>query len=158
DLGVSVPLPMDNDKVIEAIMKAVLLHPGGMDPSVRQLRFDLDLGQTEREVETAWETAKNRMTRTIFAQHGLRPEGVPPVWRQAVEVLAGEEDVERFVRLAAQRLGAPLEPRKGAYPLPVAHVPRPLPDRLETIGTRKALRIAFRQPAPDGAEDRKSVV
>lgn len=152
DLGVSVPLPMDNDKVIEAIMKAVLLHPGGMDPSVRQLRFDLDLGQTEREVETAWETAKNRMTRTIFAQHRLRPEEVLPEWRKAVEVLGGEEDVERFVRLAAQRLGAPLEPRKGAYLLPAAHLPRPLRDRLETIGIRKALRIAFRQPAPDGAE------
>ena len=148
ELGVSVPLPADNNKVVDAIMKAVLLH-GGAHSQAAQTAFDF--GDTEAEVDDAWQTATNRMTRTVFAQRRLTPGDVLPEWRKAVSALGGPNDVARFVRLSAERLGAPLQVREGCFRLPVAYLPKPLQDRLEPLGFAAATNIAFKQPAPPRA-------
>ncbi len=147
ELGVAVPLPADNSKVVDAIMKAVLLR--GADPSrVRQSVFDF--GDTEVEVDNAWQTAKDKMTRTVFAQRRLRPDQVLPEWRKSVSVLGGQDDVARFVRVAAERLGAGIEQRNGYSRLPVAHFPTPLQDRLGASGFKPTAKIAFKRPVPAG--------
>ncbi len=140
ELGVSVPMPSDNNKVVDAIMRAVLLH-GDPDSWTRQ--GVLELGQTEEEVDTAWEAAADKASRTVFAQRRLKPADVWPEWEKAVSVLGGQEDVERFVRLSAERLGAPLDRRDGHWRLPVAHLPKPLQDRLDGIGIRESAKLAF---------------
>lgn len=147
ELGVSVPVPVDNDKVLHAIMRTVLLRSDGR---VRQTQ--LDFGDTERQVDIEWQKAKERMSRTVFAQRRLRPDEVLPEWRKSVEILGSEEDVERFVCMAAERLGAPLEKRGNWYRLPVLHLPKPLQEQLEAVGIRRAPRLAFRHPAPPGSE------
>ena len=148
ELGVAIPLPADNNKVIDAIMRAVLLH--GVDSSrIRQMT--LDFGETEIEVDNAWRTARDKMTRTVFAQRRLSPDEVLPEWRKSVSILGGQNDVARFVRLAAERLGAALDQRNGYSYLPVAHFPKPLQDRLDAIGFKPTARIAFDQPVPTGA-------
>ena len=121
----AVPLPTDNNKVVDAIMQAVLLQGVG---SSRIAQMRLDFGETEAEVDHAWETAQEQITRTVFAQRRLRPDDVLPEWRKAVSVLGGQDDVERFVRLATERLGAPLDQRNGYSRLPVAYLPKPLQD------------------------------
>ena len=148
ELGVSVPLPSDNNKVVDAIMEAVLLHG---DSHSQAVQAQLDLGDTEAEVDDAWQTATNKMTRTVFAQQRLRPDDVLPEWRRAVSVLGGADDVARFVRLAAECLGAPLDTRKDYYRLPVAHLPNPLQERLNAIGFTNTVKIAFQRTAPSGA-------
>ena len=85
------------------------------------------------------------------AQRRLRPGDVLPEWRKAVSVLGGPDDVVRFVCLAAERLGAPLDQRNGYSRLPVAYLPKPLQDRLGATGFKPAARLAFAQPAPTGA-------
>jgi hypothetical protein len=147
-LGVSVPVPTDNNKIVEAIMKAVLFQGGGRLSHDAQLR--LDFGAPEKEVDDAWTLAEQRTTRTVFAQRRLRPADVLPEWTRASELLGSEVDVERFVRGAAQRLGAQLEPRKGAFRFPIAHLPKPLQERLEAIDIVKTPRISFKPVAPAG--------
>ena len=148
ELGVAVPLPADNNKVVDAIMRAVLLR--GADASrVRQMMFDF--GDTEVELENSWQTAKDKMTRTVFAQRRLRPEQVLPEWRKSVSVLGGQADVARFVRVAAERLGAGIDRGNGYSRLPVAHFPTPLRDRLSAIGFKPTAKISFDRPAPAGA-------
>ena len=147
-LGVSVPTPTDNNRVVETIMRAVLLH-ARTDSWADQ--GELELGQTEKEVDTAWETASDRVSRTVFAQRRLTPEDVWPEWERAVSVLGGRDDVKRFVRLSAERLGAPLDVRDGYWRLPVRHLPQPLQDRLEAIGFREAVKLAFDPRARGGA-------
>ena len=149
ELGVAVPLPADNNKVIDAIMEAVLLHRG-RHSRADQMAFEF--GEIESEVDDAWQTATTRMTRTVFAQRRLNPDDVLPEWRKAVSVLGGAGDVERFVRLSAERLGAALDGRNGYYRMPVVHFPRPLQDRLDAIGFAASAKIAFTQPAPVGAD------
>ena len=148
ELGVAVPLPADNTKVLDAIMKAVLLRSRRVGEAARQLV--LDFGETETAVDRAWETARDKMTRTVFAQRRLRPDEVLPEWRKAVAVLGGEEDVARFVKNAAERLGAPLEPRRDHYRLPLGHMPKALQERLEGAGLKGTLKIGFAHPAPSG--------
>ena len=149
ELGVSVPMPADNNKVVDAIMRAVLLH-GGTDAGQREL--ELGLTETETAVDDAWRTARDKVSRTVFAQRRLTPEDVWPEWRKAASVLGGREDVRRFVRLCAERLGAPLDRRKDHWRLPVPHLPKPLQDRLEAIGFRESAKLAF-DPRAQGRAD-----
>lgn len=141
ELGVSVPLPSDNNQVIEAVMKSVLLQK---EPAQRQLQFAFALPELEQEVETAWQRAKNKISNTVFAQRRLDPAQVLPEWQRAVQALGTEADVERFVKSVMERLGVPLEPKKEGYRLAFDHLPPALKERLESVGIRSALRIAFR--------------
>ena len=147
ELGVAVPLPTDNNKVVEAVMRAVLLHGAGPQHA-RQTMFDF--GDIEAEVDDAWQTARDKASGTVFAQRRLRPEDVLPEWRRTLSLLGGPEDVARFVRVAAERLGAPLDPQGNSYRLPVTHFPKPLQDQLDAIGVKSTARIAFEHPVPAG--------
>ncbi len=155
ELGVSVPVPADTNKVTEAILRTVLFREGGrVADDIRQGR--LDFGRAEVELDAAWESAKQsaRQTRTVFAQARLKPEEVLPEWNKSVAALGGEDDVRRFVASACERLRAPLEPRGGGlFRLPAEHLPPQVRERLEGTGLgRKTLRLTFRHPAPAGAE------
>ena len=150
ELGVAVPLPSDNNKVVDAIMRAVLLHGAGTS-SASQMTLPLDVTSVETELDDAWQTAQDRASRTVFAQRRLRPDDVLPEWRKTVSVLGGPDDVARFVRLSSERLGAPLDRHNGYSRLPVDHLPSPLQDRLNAFGFTSAAKIAFEQPAPAGA-------
>jgi superfamily II DNA or RNA helicase len=152
ELGVAVPVPTDTNKIVEAIMKAVLFQGGGRMTQELQLR--LDLGEAEKEVDDVWTSAKDRerATRTRFAQRRLKPSEVLPEWHKTTDTLGGEADVDRFVHQCAERLGAPLETRKGYFRFPILHLPKPLQERLEAIGITKTPRISFSQRRPAGVE------
>jgi superfamily II DNA or RNA helicase len=154
ELGVSVPVPADTNKVTEAILQTVLLQSGRVAEGLRQAAFDF--GKAEAELDTAWESAKEnaRQTRTVFAQARLKPDEVLPEWNKAVAALGGEADVKRFVRQACERLGAALEDRKeGRFRVPAEYLPVQVRERLEAAGVRaKTIRLTFRHPAPAGFE------
>ena len=154
ELGVSVPVPMDTNKVTEAILQTVLLQSGSVADGLRQHSFDF--GQPEADLEAAWESAKEnaKQTRTIFAQRSLKPEEVLPEWRKAVAVLGGEADVQRFVSTACERLRASLYPvGPDRFKLPADNLPLQIRDRLQAAGLNaKQLRIVFHHPAPAGFE------
>ena len=149
ELGVAVPLPADNNHVVETIMKAVLLQTGSIAGALEQQR--LEFADIETEVDDAWQTARDRASRTVFAQRRLRPDEVLPEWNKVVSVLGGEDDVTRFVHTACERLGAPLAPHAGYWRLPVGHLPQPLQDRLDGLGVTPATKVSFTLPAPAGA-------
>ena len=161
ELGVAVPLPADNNKVVDAIMRAVLLHGEGA-ARIAQRTLDLGdadpgdhgLGETDKAVDDAWQEAVTsaQASRTVFAQRRLRPDDVLPEWRKAVQVLGGKEDVARFVGLAAERLGAPLDEDSGGSVLPLRHLPKALQDRLAAVGLSGAARLSFDGPSAVGAE------
>lgn len=149
ELGVAVPLPMDNTKVIEAVMQAVLLRTPKRIADMSQLSLGLDV--LEEEVDVAWQREKDKTSRTVFAQRRLRPDEVLPEWEKAVSALGGEEDVLRFVRDISSRLGASLDKKDRHYRLPVGHFPKTLQERLEAVGIGSSVKLAFSHPAPTGA-------
>ncbi len=150
-LGVSVPIPVDCNKLIRSSMEHVLTRSYQFKTAKQEL---MDFGEVERKVETEWNSAKERahQSRTIFAQRRLQPKDVMPEWEKTTGVLGGAGDVERFVTEAARRLGAPLAASGGAGLLPVAHLPSGLRERLGQIVPVDSYRISFSRPVPSGAE------
>ena len=149
ELGVAVPLPADNGKVIDAIMQAVLLK--GSDTGIAS-QMTLELDGIDNAIEQVWSRAAKRSSGTIFAQRSLRPNEVMPDWQKSVSVLGGPSDVSRFVQGATQRLGAPLDRQNGYSRLPVEYLPSSLQDRLLEIGLKSSLRLSFSHPAPSGGD------
>ncbi|MCP9456244.1 MAG: DEAD/DEAH box helicase [Nitrospira sp.] len=166
ELGVAVPLPADSNKVMQAVLEAVLLR--GEVRSTPTPQLDLEFGKAEQMVEAAWQSAKEKAkeSRTIFAQRSLHPEQVLPEWDRTVNVLGGEKDVERFVTHAARQLEAPLEVVRApssaeremgasVYKLPLSYLPSAVRERLEGMGIKtsgKPFLLAFEQPTPAGVE------
>ena len=149
ELGILVPMPDDNAKMQQALLKAAILKniTGAESSSHRQLTLEF-----EKE-EVLWENAieKMKVNRTIFAQHSLKPEDVLPEWQREQKALGSAEDVKRFVRNASGRLGAPLEKRPdGTFLLNVPYLPNSLRERLREYRIEGRCAIDFRNPPTDG--------
>ncbi len=155
ELGVLVPMPDNEGKLTQALVGAVLLRKGSTITTSRQKMFDF--GQPEMEIETAWQSARDKAAknRTLFAQRRLKPEDVLPEWKKTLAVLGGEDDVERFVRRASSKLGAPLEAtaakQSGHWKLHCDSLPSAVKERLAGEDLSGTLRIDFHQPTAPGA-------
>lgn len=154
-LGVSVPMPEDDNRITQAIMNTVLLHKG-TGPQHQDDMFGFDsLEALDKDLDAKWESAreKAKQHRTIFAQNRLKPEQVMPEWEKAFAVLGTEEDVQRFVARACERLGAPLDGvRSGGFRAPLNHLPREIKERLEISGLLGLKKLDFHYPTVRGAE------
>ncbi len=154
ELGVLVPMPEDEQRINQALIKAALLKRNRIKTD--QMAFDFgDLGVDLKPIESQWHDALERAkaNRTVFAQRRLKPEEVLPEWRRQLTVLGGENDVERFVRNASSRLNSPLEPyKRKAYRLLPQHLPVALRERLEHEKIDKPVAIDFHYPPVTGAQ------
>lgn len=156
ELGVLVPMPDDEGRLTQALLGAVLLRKG--QTARTSMNREFDFGDPETAIDTAWTSAREKAARnnTLFAQRRLKPEDVLPEWQKTLAVLGGEDDVERFVRRAAQQLGAPLEgAEKGSasfWKLHSASLPAAVRERLEGEGLAGTLRIDFHQPPAPGTQ------
>lgn len=154
-LGVSVPMPEDDNRITQAIMNTVLLHKRSAAQHQDDM-FGFDSLETlDKDLDAKWESAreKAKLHRTIFAQNRLKPEQVMPEWEKAFAVLGTEEDVQRFVARACERLGAPLDAlRAGGFRSPLTHLPREVKERLEVSGLLNLKKLDFSYPTVRGAE------
>lgn len=154
ELGVLVPMPEDEGRINQALIKAALLKRDRVKGAYEQFRLDLgELPADLKPVELRWKDAleKARANRTVFAQRRLRPGDVLPEWRRQRTVLGDADDVARFVSGACARLGAPLEPRTHhrARLLP-QHLPQTLRERLADDGIERPIAIDFDYPPAAG--------
>lgn len=154
ELGVLVPMPEDEGRINQALIKAALLRREHVKGAYEQGR--LDFGQEPidlQPLELRWRDAmeKARANRTVFAQRRLRPEEVLPEWQRQRAVLGDADDVQRFVAGACARLNAPLEPssRHGWRLLP-QHLPQTLRERLSDEGISKSVAVDFHYPPAVG--------
>lgn len=113
ELGVMVPLPEDDVRVNQALVKAALMRRDhGATPIMLQESFDF--GEPERllaPLQAQWQDAldKAKANRTVFAQRRIRPDEVLPEWQKQQQALGTQADVKRFLQSACIRLGSPLE-------------------------------------------------
>ncbi len=135
ELGILVPLPEDEQRISQAIVKAALMKRGGSTmPHTPDLfaNAGIDLQPIEAKWQDALEKAK--ANRTVFAQRRIRPDEVLPEWQKQQQALGSQADVRRFVHSACSRLNAPLEnARKGHYRL----LPAPSGSTADAPGRRR---------------------
>ncbi|MEO0107903.1 MAG: hypothetical protein ABIK62_01845 [candidate division WOR-3 bacterium] len=146
-LGVTVPVPVNSVKVMEAI-GAYLFSRGRTE----QLRLFEDLPEV-RELQVEWDRSEERekASRTRFAQHAIHPNEVAQEIEATDQVLGDETAVQEFVVAALQRLGASVV-NKG-------RVWRLIPDTLkndhgllyEKLKPFTGQDFVFSYPIPEGA-------
>lgn len=149
ELGVMVPLPEDDARINQALVKAALMRRDQRgQQAMRQEAFDF--GEPEQllaPLQTKWQDAleKAKANRTVFAQRRIRPDEVLPEWTKQQQALGTQADVQRFLQSACVRLGAPLEGtrRPNQMRLLPQHLPEALRLRLADEGLDAPQLIAL---------------
>jgi hypothetical protein len=148
ELGVLVPMPEDEARINQALVKAALMK---RSDSRQPVQGSFDFGESERilaPLQAQWQDAleKAKANRTVFAQRRIRPDEVLPEWQKQQEALGTQADVQRFVHSACARLNAPLEPaRKQQFRFLPQHLPEALRQRLADEGITKPLLLNFNE-------------
>ncbi|MEI2581760.1 helicase-related protein [Scytonema sp. PRP1] len=146
-LGITVPVPMDSTTVSEAVFKS--LFDRATDAVQLSLLDLLDEGESPLEqVHKSWDKAveREKISRTRFAQRTIKPEQVQQELIDSDQILGNEEDVERFVKLACDRLSCSLIKKKQGWLLPQP------PNFLQPVLGDKSRLLTFTTPAPEGVE------
>ena len=146
ELGVLVPMPEDQQRINQALVKAAL-----MKRSERQHYTPDMFAEAEvilQPLQAQWTDAleKAKANRTVFAQRRIRPDEVLPEWHKQQQALGSEADVQRFLHSACARLNAPLEPaQNNHFRFLPQHLPEALRLRLADEGINEPLNLDFNQ-------------
>ena len=147
ELGVLVPMPEDEARINQALVKAALMKRSDSHTASPQVAFDF--GEPEQllaPLQGQWRDAleKAKANRTVFAQRRIKPDEVLPEWHKQQQALGTQADVSRFLQSACVRLGSPLEiGRKQTARFLPQHLPEALRQRLADEGIDKPQLIDF---------------
>ena len=116
-LGISVPVPVESEQVIDALIDNVLFQGSGESD---QMRLGLDSEEVSR-LHRAWDemSTKEEQSRAFYAQRGIRPGDVARELDEMHPVLGVGDDVRRFLQNGLPRWNGELKPTRtaGVYDL-----------------------------------------
>ncbi|MCR5258891.1 MAG: DEAD/DEAH box helicase, partial [Desulfovibrio sp.] len=117
DLGVSVPVPEDSSKVMQAILQGLLLHGNEASaPKKKALMLpgmEDFLSPESRRLEEEWDrlaAREQKRSRTVFAQQSVKVEEVARELQAASDAAGDAASAERFLAEAVPLLGGTDEP------------------------------------------------
>ena len=147
-LGIAVPVPVESEQVVQAVIDSVLLRRGDRS---RQISLPLE-GPGVSGLHSEWDRTAEReeKTRAFFSQEGINPDEVAHELQEMVPVLGSEADVHHFVADAIQRFNGEL--RLTRDPRIFDLMPGDMAERIrERDATIKSfpLRVAFEGIAPE---------
>jgi len=164
-------MPVDNESVVEAVVKRVFQdRPRPTQLSLFDMDKQLSFGEIEGEdldmagLNRKWDEAveREKVSRTRFAQHAIKPEEVAQELYEADAVLGNPVTVMDFVVSACERLGSPLRvdrqqsvATRTVYRLTWSGLPEPVKERVRDIfkpkkGQGSEVLITFDTPVPEG--------
>jgi len=139
--GVSISIGEDNQSIMDAVFKEVLLENKG-EQAVQLSIFE---DTVTNELETARKKAEN--LRSIFAHETIKPETIKKDLEAVDEAIGDMESVENFVLNSVTHLQATWSKTNRGYHL----YPQNLPFHLKAhFGNQKEVKISFESPTPKG--------
>ncbi len=173
-LGISVPLPVDGDTVVNALI-ASLFETGARQLSLFDEQQEAELVSADAQlaaIERRWDdaVAREKESRTRFAQRRIKPEEVARELEESDAALGDPAAVEAFARAACERLGAPLVYHKGTkdtmfwsessdrrdlrvFVVNLSQLPPPVHERVAHLANKHGeLALTFEMTAPAGVE------
>ena len=149
-LGISVPVPVDTEQVVEAIFEGLLLRQRPGNEEQLLLGFEEYFRPQKDALHSRWESSAERekRSRTMFAQEGLSAS-VGEVERELQEIRAAigsSVDISTFTKEALQSFGAVVS-ENGVVKLDIRECPRGLRDAL-TLD--RNLMVRFEPPVKAG--------
>lgn len=155
-LGISVPVPIDTNQIIEAIFEGLLLRESSVGADSAQLLlpgFDEYLKPQKEDLFTAWDVASERekRSRTVFAQETIKVDEVSRELTAAQAAVGSGVDVAAFTKSALKAHGAVVS-ENGAVDFNLTELPRAL---REAIGDQDAFKnnrfkAKFEMPVQQG--------
>jgi superfamily II DNA or RNA helicase len=146
-LGISVPVPVDTEQVIEAIFEGLLLHskPGAMENYLPG--FEEYLKPTREDLYGKWDavTEREKRSRTLFAQETIKVGEVAHELKAAQATVGSGVDVAAFTREALQGLGATIN-GMDTIKVDLKETPRALRDSLLRVLTGDTFTARFEPP------------
>ena len=152
-LGISVPVPVNTEALVEALLEGILLRERG-GRSADQLMFELDdledMVERRDTVHREWEAAADRekRSRTMFAQETIKVDEVAKELAEVRTAIGSGLDVKRFVRdaLTANRA---VVTGDDAVKVELAEAPQALRDAMGLFDV-SAFRGRFELPVAEG--------
>jgi len=145
--GVSVPVPVDSESVMKAVIKGVFESKEPQQMSLGLAGFD-----NVQSFHAEWDLAAQRekLSRSRFAQHGINPMEVAKEVEATDEVLGDPAAVRSFLVDAAPRVGFTLTPRNAHFVLDSG---KSLSDVTSRLGWKKSPDVLFDGPPPEQLKD-----
>jgi len=156
-LGISIPVPMNSNEVIEAILEGLLLKTGG-DLQQKQLSDfipEIDsVKQKADDLHIKWENAAERekKSRTLFAQESIKVEEVSNELKHSRSGIGGSKDVERFFLDALKQYGASVNKKKGMYEIGLEDCDQSVKDIFHAGGTKERFEVHFEPIGVQGSQ------
>ena len=147
-LGISVPVPVESEQVVSALVNSVLLRGQGRGQQSRLALQD----ESVSRLHEAWDQIANKEDRSLayFAQRGIEPDEVARELTEMEPVLGSAGDVQQFLANAVQRFNGELRATRtdGVFQL----LPGDLRDRIAARDHRLAfpMPVAFEGVPPPG--------
>lgn len=162
-LGISVPVPVDSDAVLEAIFEGLLMRE---KPGPKQLSLFDELTAQEaskkEELEAQWEDAaeKEKRSRTVFAQETIKAEEVANELSIVEKAIGSGHNLEEFVEESLKSLGAVVSPKNKHTEFILSETPRALRDamggmeklkaRFDRTGSQGVIQLTRTHPITEG--------
>lgn len=147
-LGISVPVPVESEAVVQAVVDSVLLRGAGRERQLQLAFEDPEVSSFHAE----WDKAADRESkaRAYYAQQGIKPDEVAQEIEEMTPVLGSGDDVQRFVANAVQRYNGSLREtkRKGVYQLHPGDLAQQILARDPSL--KFPLEVVFEGIAPEG--------
>jgi len=150
-LGISVPVPVDTEQVIEAIFEGLLLRskPSAMDNYLPG--FEEYMRPQKEDLYGKWDavTEREKRSRTLFAQETIKVEEVAQELRAAQEAVGSGVDVAGFTQESLRGLGATIS-GKDTLKVDLRETPRALRDVLNRSSAGDVFEARFELPIEEG--------
>lgn len=147
-LGVAVPVPADSAAVIDAILEGLITRGKSGEAQFEQLALELDdhARDADQRLKTEWDAAaeRERRSRTLYAQHAIRPDEVSRELQAARNATGSGGEVHTFLEAALEAHGAAVNWGRGGslHTNNLAEVPVALRDALGLPNGRNTLEIS----------------
>lgn len=156
-LGISIPVPGSSEDVMEAIFEGLLLREDAGFSQSTLPGFEAFIRPRQQELDIQWEAAaeRERRSRTMFAQQGIRVEDVAAELEAARQAVGSGVDVAAFVKDAISMHKGVISPLPGGDGLGIwadlTETPRGLRDMLHSVlKGEKQFTARFELPVKEG--------
>ena len=144
-LGISVPVPVNTEEIIEAVFEGLLLREQGGSAEQQMMLFDDYFEPKKQEIHGQWDAVSERekRSRTMFAQETIKTDEVARELEAMRAAIGSAELVAGFTQMALKAHGAFVTKKNGTVELAIKETPRALRDR---IGTGDTIKARFELP------------
>ncbi len=147
-LGVTVPVPLDTNAVIEALYQGLLLR--GKD-NQDQMSFSF-AEPTKRDLHEKWDNARVReekRSKTMYAQETIKTEEVAAELKAVQEAIGSGVDVEAFTQEAFRACNAVVSKKKN-FEFDLSDSPRVLKEVVNEVVDKVRFKARFELPVDGG--------